>query len=102
MPTYTLVPDEHDFEPEEFTAEGPAQLLEMVYGCGWNAARVLQDGMFVFVVARSASGVWSILPGLAGADKSSIDAVRVNALGAKRKNYTPSLRAKENPRRSGG
>lgn len=74
MPTYTLVPDEHDFEPEEFAAEGPAHLLEMVYECGWNSARVLQDGKFAFVVARSVSGIWSILPGLADTDKSPIDA----------------------------
>jgi len=64
MPTYTLLPDEHDFEPEEFEATGPEHLLEMVYGQGWNSARVLQDGTFIFTVARSPSGVWSIMPGL--------------------------------------
>lgn len=64
MPTYTLIPLEHDFEPEELVAGGPAQLLNKIYGYGWNSAQVLQDGEFVFVVSCSAAGVWSIMPGL--------------------------------------
>ena len=64
MPTYTLIPDEHDFEPEELVADGPAELLSKVYSYGWNAARVLGDGTYLFTVSRSSRGVWSILPGL--------------------------------------
>jgi hypothetical protein len=64
MPIYSLIPDEHDFEPEELIADGPRELLNEIYGQGWNKARVLQDGHFVFTVARNAGGVWAILPGL--------------------------------------
>lgn len=64
MLTYTLIPDEHDFEPEELTAENPSDLLNKVYGYGWNKARVLLDGQFMFTLARSPAGAWTILPGL--------------------------------------
>jgi hypothetical protein len=64
MPTYTFFPEEHDFEPEEIVADGPEELLSSVYGFGWNKARVMQDGVYVFTVSRSISGLWSILPGL--------------------------------------
>lgn len=68
MPTYLLVPDEHDFEPKEMIADDARQLLATVYGQGWNSARVLMDGKFVFTVARSVNGMWSILPGLPECD----------------------------------
>jgi hypothetical protein len=71
MPTYTFFPEEHDFEPEELVADGPQQMLGAIYGCGWNKARVLQDGAYIFTVSRSVDGVWSILPGLPGADGGS-------------------------------
>lgn len=64
MPIYTFIPDEHDFEPEQVEADGPKDLLTKVYGYGWNKARVLQDGEFVFTVSRNSDGVWAILPGL--------------------------------------
>lgn len=64
MPTYTFFPEEHDFEPEELVADGPQQMLASVYGYGWNKARVLEDGKYIFTVSRSVNGVWSILPGL--------------------------------------
>jgi len=69
MPTYTFLPEEHDFEPEELVADGPEELLSAVYGYGWNKARVLQDGAYVFTVSRSVNGMWSILPGLPEGDK---------------------------------
>ena len=72
MPTYTLIPDEHDFDPEELVADGPGDLLARVYGFGWNRARVLQDGRFVFTVAQSLEGVWSILPGLSEESATSV------------------------------
>lgn len=71
MPTYTLVPDEHDYEPEELIADDPRDLLNKVYGYGWNAARVLQDGTFIFTVCRNVDGVWAILPVLPDAEKSA-------------------------------
>lgn len=77
MPTYTLIPDEHDYEAEELIADGPGQLLAMVYRYGWNAARVLQDGRYIFTVALDSNGVWSILPGLPDSD----DNVAVQQIG---------------------
>ena len=68
MPTYTLVPEEHDYEPEELIAESPKALLGGVYDAGWNRARVLQDGRYIFTLSRDVSGAWAILPGLPEAD----------------------------------
>jgi hypothetical protein len=68
MATYTFFPEEHDFEPEELEADGPQEMLASVYGYGWNKARVLEDGKYLFTVSRSVSGVWSILPGLPDED----------------------------------
>jgi hypothetical protein len=64
VPVYTLIPDEHDFEPEVIAAPNAAQLLSEVYGFGWNSARVLQDDQFVFTLQRDPHGFWSILPRL--------------------------------------
>jgi hypothetical protein len=64
MPTYTLIPDEHDFEAEELVADGPRELLTKIYDYGWNKARVLEEGQFLFTLARSTSGAWAILPDL--------------------------------------
>jgi hypothetical protein len=64
MPVYTLIADEHDFEPEEIIAADAAQLLCAVHGFGWNRARVLQDGVYVFTVSLNPEGFWSILPDL--------------------------------------
>lgn len=64
MPVYTLIPDEHDFEAAEIVAEDAAQLLTGIYGLGWNAARVLENGKFAFTLSRNTKGFWSILPGL--------------------------------------
>lgn len=64
MPLYTLIPDEHDFEPEEIVAADAAALLGEIHSFGWNAARVLKHGKFVFTLSRSTKGFWSILPGL--------------------------------------
>ena len=64
MPVYMLIPDEHDFEAEELIAADAAQLLASIHGFGWNRARVMQDGEYVFNVARSPQSVWSILPAL--------------------------------------
>lgn len=64
MPVYTLIPGEHDFDVEEIVAADAARLLEEIHGFGWNAAQVLQDGKFVFMVSRNVKGFWSILPGL--------------------------------------
>lgn len=64
MPLYNLIPDEHDFEPEEIEAADAATLLAEIHGFGWNAARVMQDGKFVFTLSRNPRGFWSILPGL--------------------------------------
>lgn len=64
MPVYTLIPDEHDFEPEEIEAADAAQLLTSIHGFGWNRARVLRDGTFAFTVSMNPQGFWSILPGL--------------------------------------
>jgi hypothetical protein len=71
VPVYTLIPDEHDFEPEEFVAADAARLLEEIHGLGWNAALVLQDGNFAFTLPRSSKGVWSILPSLPDAPEAS-------------------------------
>jgi hypothetical protein len=40
------------------------QLLGMVHRFGWNAARVFQDGKFVFTVVLNPKGFWSIMPDL--------------------------------------
>lgn len=71
MPTYTFLPEEHDFEPENLVADGPEAMLASVYGFGWNKASVFEDGQYLFTLSRSVSGIWSILPGLPGADLQS-------------------------------
>ncbi len=68
MPTYTLVPDEHDYEPVEMEADSPRQVLGMVHRQGWNAARVLQDGEYAFTISLNPQGFWSIVQGLPDAD----------------------------------
>lgn len=68
MPVYTLIPDEHDFEPEEISAADASTLLAGIHDFGWNAAGVFQDGRFVFTLARNTSGFWTILPGLPESD----------------------------------
>lgn len=76
MPVYTLIPDEHDFDLEEIAAADAAALLAKIHGFGWNAARVLQDGKFVFTLSRNPKGFWSILPGLPDGDEITAAAPR--------------------------
>jgi hypothetical protein len=64
MPIYTLIPDEHDYDPMAIEADNPAQLLSLVHRLGWNAAQVLKDGEYVFTVSLNPKGFWSILPAL--------------------------------------
>lgn len=56
MPVYTLIPEEHDFEPEDIEAGDARQLLAKVHEFGWNKARVPQDGHYVFTVAMNPTG----------------------------------------------
>jgi hypothetical protein len=51
MPVYTLISDEHGFEPEEVVAADARQLLGLIHRFGWNSARVLQDGEHVFTLS---------------------------------------------------
>lgn len=60
MPHFTLIPSEHDFEPEEFVAEDPGQALGLIHRLGWNAADLQQDGEYLYSLALNPEGVWSI------------------------------------------
>lgn len=64
MPRYTLIPDEHEFDQVEIVAADAGRLLAMIHRVGWNAARVLQDGRYIFTVALNPKGYWAVLPGL--------------------------------------
>lgn len=71
MPIYTLISDEHGFDPEEIEADDASQLLGLIHRFGWNSARVLQDGEHAFTVSLNPQGFWSIVQGLPLDDASA-------------------------------
>lgn len=60
MPLFSLIPLEDGFKPLDFTADGNSQVLNMIHRSGWTGADVLCDGEYVYSVALSDQGFWSI------------------------------------------